>query len=1053
MNNVLYAKYNSLRRPEFQLATFISEVDGRKYVTKKPQNIKAREHLDRIKKNYDIISGFYNRIKPVSYVEKNDGIEFEFINGVSVLKDVDFESDTIEIIVKKINEVIDVLLDAKEEYRTSFEVTKEFSDLFKEIEPETGIEAFSVCNLDSIFSNFVVCDDEIVCIDYEWVIDVPVPVNYIKYRMLLYLYNEEASYLSSSVDLPNYFNLFGFKDSEVECYRQMEEKFQEYVHGTDKRYSYLNNYTKAVCTLKDLQEDRDKLAELSKELSKAVEMKDAHIQNVEKIVDMKETHIQSVEKIVDMKETHIQNIEKKLKELNDTLELTIKQKDEYIDGLKKNIDDLKGFIEGKDRDIAKLKYEIEEKNKTISVLNNIIFKLKASIKNPVYGAFNAVKWAGRKVIKKDNAVTPEESNIIYAIERDVQSVYSDYLEIAVYGWCFNKKGDDIKFGAFYGDEECEIEVTDILRQDVEDIYHMFYFVKTPGFECKIKIPLKSILGEKTLRLYSLGEQKEAIYELETKDFNYKHSIRYIVDHLNINKDNEISAIGWGFGMAPQEDIKKEAIILDIKLYSDGKDVSDLLDVKRIIRQDVNKTLLPEDEILAKTGFEIKWKSDLEKKYKLCFVCFDAMEEYDVDPAELKFEFREKDRHYLNLSDMLKSRDEMLLADDKLFIKKYGWKEYKERVKNRFKASDEEYDEYHIAHAASEEELEKEKTHKFDYEPKVSVVVPTYKTPKKYLIEMIESVLNQTYSNIELCIADGSEGDKTVEKVLKAYHDKDSRLVYKINDKNYGIAGNTNACLELANGDYIALLDHDDVLSLNAIYEVVKAINEDRDREVIYTDEDKIDENSHNYFGPAFKPDFNIDLLRSNNYICHFFVAKKTIVDEIKGFNSEFDGSQDYDFIFRCTEKAKKIYHIPKTVYQWRCHQNSVAGNPESKLYAYEAGRRAIEEHLKRVGQPYEKVERLPWWGLYRVTYPVIDNPKVSILIPNKDHIDDLEKCVNSILEKTTYDNYEIIIIENNSTEDDTFEYYKKLEENERITVIKWADKFNFSAINNYGVKN
>lgn len=244
-------------------------------------------------------------------------------------------------------------------------------------------------------------------------------------------------------------------------------------------------------------------------------------------------------------------------------------------------------------------------------------------------------------------------------------------------------------------------------------------------------------------------------------------------------------------------------------------------------------------------------------------------------------------------------------------------------------------------------------------------------------------------------------------------------------------------------EYVALLDHDDLLAPNALYEIVKVINNKEDADVIYTDEDKVTADLKEHFQPHFKPDFSEDLLRSNNYICHFFVAKREIVNEVGGFHPEFNGAQDYDLIFRCTEKARGIYHVPKILYHWRTHKASTADNPASKMYAFDAGKRAIEEHLKRVGEKGE-VSHTKDLGFYRVKYPVIGNPKVSIIIPNKDEIASLEKCIHSIREKTDYKNYEIIVVENNSEKSETFEFYKKIER-DWLKVIYWDREFNYSA--------
>lgn len=294
---------------------------------------------------------------------------------------------------------------------------------------------------------------------------------------------------------------------------------------------------------------------------------------------------------------------------------------------------------------------------------------------------------------------------------------------------------------------------------------------------------------------------------------------------------------------------------------------------------------------------------------------------------------------------------------------------------------------------TEAELEKQKEYEFDYNPKISIIVPTYETPETFLREMIESVQQQTYLNWELCIADGSMSDRAM-KVIQTYAGADKRIIVKKLTENKGIADNTNAAIAIATGEYIALLDHDDLLPPNALFEVVHCINSNENADVIYSDEDKISADSAKRFEPHFKTDFNIELLRSNNYICHLFVVKRLIVEEIGGFRNDFDGAQDYDLILRCIEKAEGIYHIPKILYHWRVHQSSTAENPESKLYAYDAGKRAIEEHLKRVGRP-GKVQELYYHGFYHVTYKLQEEAGVTVCIIGNDKAE-VKKCVNSI---------------------------------------------------------
>ena len=357
---------------------------------------------------------------------------------------------------------------------------------------------------------------------------------------------------------------------------------------------------------------------------------------------------------------------------------------------------------------------------------------------------------------------------------------------------------------------------------------------------------------------------------------------------------------------------------------------------------------------------------------------------------------------------------------------------------------------------SKEQRKAQEERNFRKSPKFSILVPLYNTPQNFLKEMINSVVGQTYKNWELCLADGSDNEHgDVGKYCLSLAEKDQRIKYVKLDENKGISDNTNECLKMATGDFIALFDHDDLLHPSALFEYVKVINEKK-ADFIYCDEATfVCEEKDNYKVVLnhHKPEFSPDTLRSYNYICHFTCFARNLYEMVGGFNKEYDGSQDYDLILRLTEKAKNVVRIPKLLYFWRSHALSVASSASAKPYVVNSAEKALAAHLERVGlKGTVKESYAP--TTYRIKYEIEGNPLVSIIIPNKDHIDDLENCVNSILSLSTYKNYEIIIVENNSEEKQTFNYYKQIEkENNNIKVVTWEQKgFNYSAINNYGAK-
>ena len=386
-----------------------------------------------------------------------------------------------------------------------------------------------------------------------------------------------------------------------------------------------------------------------------------------------------------------------------------------------------------------------------------------------------------------------------------------------------------------------------------------------------------------------------------------------------------------------------------------------------------------------------------------------------------------------------------------YLKHYGPKEFWIRLHERFEPEEVPYGPWYEAYIPDEKELERQRNYKFREKPLISVVVPAFRTPEKFLRQMLDSMQAQTYGNWELCIANGSPEDSRMQAVLREYAQKDPRIRYKNLKENLGIAENTNEAFSMAAGEYVGLMDHDDLLAPNALFEIVSVLEKNQQTDAVYTDEDKVTTDLSEHFQPHLKPDFNLDLLRSNNYICHFFVVRRSIVEQAGGFRREFDGAQDYDFIFRCVERARHVAHVPEILYHWRTHKASTADNPASKMYAFEAGKRAIEAHLERTGTK-GTVSHTKDLGFYRVEYPVQGEPLVSIIIPNKDEKEALQACLESIREKTTYKNYEILIIENNSTSDEIFKYYKELSKDPQIRLLRWKKEFNYSAINNFGVR-
>lgn len=345
--------------------------------------------------------------------------------------------------------------------------------------------------------------------------------------------------------------------------------------------------------------------------------------------------------------------------------------------------------------------------------------------------------------------------------------------------------------------------------------------------------------------------------------------------------------------------------------------------------------------------------------------------------------------------------------------------------------------------------------KFERTVKISILVPLWNNQREFQIQMLESVMNQTYQNWELCLADGSDEEHSyIGEICREYAARaDGRIIYRKLDKNGGISGNTNECVKLATGEYIGLFDQDDILHPSALYEYVKVINE-QGADYIYCDETTFKGDSiNNMITLHFKPDFAPDNLRANNYICHFSVFSRTLLEGTELFRSGFDGSQDHDMILRLTANARKVVHVPKLLYYWRSHKASTASDISAKPYAIAAAKGAVADHLTRCGfKNFEIKSTRAFDTIFEIKYEILGEDRISILIPNRDHADDLRRCIDSIRERSTYENYEIIVIENNSSDRAVFAYYETLKKQKNITVVTYDGEFNYAKINNFGAR-
>lgn len=386
---------------------------------------------------------------------------------------------------------------------------------------------------------------------------------------------------------------------------------------------------------------------------------------------------------------------------------------------------------------------------------------------------------------------------------------------------------------------------------------------------------------------------------------------------------------------------------------------------------------------------------------------------------------------------------------RVYYQQFGFRRTVKRAMEKlFGKERRDYETYRLAHMPNKRQLEAQRKEIFPYMPVFDIVVPLYKTPIPYLEELIKSVTEQSYSKWKLYLSDGSGKNSELRKKLEEYSRQDGRIFVIHNEEQLSISENTNRALERAKDDFLVFADHDDLLAPNALYECVKALNHFPETELLYSDEDKVGMDGKEFYEPHFKPDFNLDYLRSINYINHLCVMRKTLLDRVGFLNPEYNGSQDYDLILRCIEQTDKIYHIPKVLYHWRMHPSSVNGELGEKSNAYDAAKKAILDHYHRVGVDADVEVVYP--GIFRTIYRWSKEPLVSVIIANKDQKKVLQKCMESLEHDSTYRNFEILIVENNSTGEEIFAYYEELEKTyDNLKILRYEKEFNYADIQNF----
>lgn len=747
MRVVKYAKYNRTKAPAFQVKTLIVQDGTEIFVEKSALCKEAQAHIESFEEKYKELAQTYQNVVPAAVKLTDRGARFDYINGNSVKKAVDNSISDRDAFMGTVKKYIDEIFVYRPERTAVWKSTPEFEKIFGVQELPEGIMGVTPANIDAIFDNFIETENKIVCLDYEWTFNFSVPQQYIIFRTLMYYYSENREKLEDIISQDEYFNAFGINEAMRKIYENMEDSFQQYAHGENRKYIYTSNYVKKNANLEDVIKSPDKAVEYVESFA----IKDEEI-----------------------------------RKLNERLKETIDDTKSAHERLHAATDEL---IQTHER-LAKAVEEIQDKDKHIADYQAAVAKYHRMLKNPFYAA----GVIGKKVVKKSG-----------------RAVMKALPPVAARG------------------------IT-VLKNEGMDVF-----------------------------CYKLKNRRKVRNEYQV----------------------------W-------------------------------------IEQ--NETNL-----------------------------------YDTEPLA--------------------------------------------------------------------------------YNPLISVVVPVYNVADNMLRACIDSVIGQTYTNWELCLVDDCSTMKSVRTVLSEYEGRD-RIKIKYRSENGHISRTTNDGIAMASGEFVGLMDCDDYLAPDALYEMAKKLNENKDYDFIYSDEDKVNEEGTERRDPFFKPDWSPDTFMSYMYTCHFSVFRKSLIDEIGGLRIGYEGSQDYDLVLRIMEKTRNIGHVPKILYHWRMRKESTANDLTAKPYIIESTIKAKEDALSRRGLK-GKLTKIESVTQFRVTYEPQNNPFVSIIIPSKDNYDILKRCIESVKEVTTYGNYEIVVVDNGSSEENMIKY-KELADKYGCTYFHEIKDFNFSYMCNKG---
>ncbi len=739
------------------------------------------------------------------------------------------------------------------------------------------------------------------------------------------------------------------------------------------------------------------------DLLKYRELESLIFESLGQLTDSKNTHISNLEAEIEARGKEIENREARISSLETDIEnrgREVESRENRISSLETEIEARGREVESREKRISSLETEIEARGKEIENRENRISSLETEI-----------EARGKEIENRENRISSLETDI----ENRGKEVESREDRIS-------------SLENLISDQNHEL--SSIHNSITWNILTKFQHLIDLIFPCNTKIRHIYDLGLLSLRLIANDGFKAFLYKAKERSNNqYFDSSRVPILETHIKPQSFPLSLSKPLSGNFESPVKglNEIKILTATYKRTNSDLE-----LQIISSD--------NEILRKTivkGYQIKDNEHTSFKFKSI-----------KDSRNFTFRLISRDEPAAAVwcNETQQSRKLSLIYAGEPLNGNIGFQVF---VNAGIKSK---YDLWILKNEATAAELGqyKKEIQNFEYKPKISIIVPVYNPDVTWIKAAIESVRDQVYDNWELCLADASTKQE-VRDCLKNYPEMDGRIKVKFLTENKGISENSNEALAIATGDYIGLLDHDDMLSPDALYEVVKYLQNNRDTDMIYSDEDKIDLEDKRS-DPFFKPNWSLDTFLACMYTCHFGVYNKKIIDEIEGFRKSYDGSQDYDLVLRFIEKTASIHHIPKILYHWRMVPNSAACSIDSKKYAYTAAKRALADYLKRNHLKGQIMDGF-WTGSYRVNREISENSPVSIIIPTKDNADVLRKCIDSVLKFTKYINYEIIVVNNNSIDEATYDYFEKIKYTDNIKIIDYSKPFNFSAINNFAVSN